>query len=87
MEKELMEFDQIIKRLDWLDEQHRKDKAELEALSDQLADANGESTFIKTIRSRGYRFVAPATVHQIEIARHPSSIAEKASAVTQFGMR
>jgi chromosome segregation ATPase len=42
MEKELMEFDQIIKRLDWLDEQHRKDKAELEALSEQLADTNGE---------------------------------------------
>ena len=37
-----MEFDQIFKRLDWLDEQHRKDKASLEALSEQLADITGE---------------------------------------------
>jgi hypothetical protein len=36
-----MEFDQIIKRLDWMDEQHRKDKASLEALAEQVADANG----------------------------------------------
>ena len=37
-----MEFDQIIKRLDWLDEEHRKDKASLEAMSEQLAEANRE---------------------------------------------
>lgn len=37
-----MEFDQIVKRLDWLDEQYRKDKVELEALSEKLADTNGE---------------------------------------------
>ena len=37
-----MEFDQIIKRLDWLDEQHRKDKAAVEALTEQLAEAKGE---------------------------------------------
>jgi chromosome segregation ATPase len=37
-----MEFDQIIKRLDWLDEEHRKDKAALQALSEQLANTNGE---------------------------------------------
>ena len=37
-----MEFDQIFKRLDWLDEEHRKDKAAMEALSEQLANTNGE---------------------------------------------
>jgi chromosome segregation ATPase len=39
---EPMEFDQIIKRLDWLDEEHRKDKAAVEALSEQLADSKGD---------------------------------------------
>ena len=37
-----MEFEQIIKRLDWLDEEHRKDKAALDVLSEQLAKTNGE---------------------------------------------
>lgn len=37
-----MEFEQIIKRLDWLDEEHRKDKAALEAMSKQLASAEGD---------------------------------------------
>ena len=40
-----MEFDQIIKRLDWLDEEHRKDKTSLDALTDQLAEAKGELKF------------------------------------------
>jgi len=42
---EQMEFDQIIKRLDWLDEEHRKDKAALDALIDQLAETKGELKF------------------------------------------
>jgi chromosome segregation ATPase len=42
MEMEQMEFDQIFKRLDWLDEEHRKDRAEVEALTEQLANINGE---------------------------------------------
>ncbi len=37
-----MEFEQIIKRLDWLDEEHRKDKAAMEALTEQLAKTNGD---------------------------------------------
>jgi chromosome segregation ATPase len=40
-----MEFDQIIKRLDWLDEEHRKDKAVLDAVSEQLAETKGELKF------------------------------------------
>jgi len=43
-----MEFDQIIKRLDWLDEEHRKDKAALAALTDQLAETKGELKFANT---------------------------------------
>ena len=40
-----MEFDQINKRLDWLDEEHRKDKTALDALTDQLAETKGELKF------------------------------------------
>ena len=43
-----MEFDQIIKRLDWLDEEHRKDKAALDALTEQLAETKGELKFAHT---------------------------------------
>ena len=32
-----MEFEQIIKRLEWLDDEHRKDKAALKSLSDRIA--------------------------------------------------
>jgi chromosome segregation ATPase len=32
-----MEFEQIIKRLEWLDDEHRKDKATLKSLSDRIA--------------------------------------------------
>jgi len=37
-----MEFEQIIKRLEWLDEEHRKDKAAIEALLDRLAKTENE---------------------------------------------
>jgi chromosome segregation ATPase len=37
-----MEFEQIIKRLDWLDEEHRKDKVKLDTLYEKLADTQGE---------------------------------------------
>ncbi len=37
-----MEFEQIIKRLDWLDEEHRKNKVELDNLLEKLADTQGE---------------------------------------------
>jgi len=43
-----MEFDQIIKRLDWLDEEHRKEKAALEPLIDQLAETKRELKFANT---------------------------------------
>jgi chromosome segregation ATPase len=37
-----MEFEQIIKRLDWLDEEHRKDKLALISINDKLAEAERE---------------------------------------------
>jgi chromosome segregation ATPase len=37
-----MEFEQIIKRLDWLDEEHRKDKIALDTLKEQLANTESE---------------------------------------------
>lgn len=36
-----MELDQIVKRLDWLDEEHRKDKHALSALEERLASLDG----------------------------------------------
>jgi chromosome segregation ATPase len=42
MESEQMEFEQIIKRLDWLDEEHRKNKIELDTFVDKLAHSEGE---------------------------------------------
>ena len=40
-----MEFEQIIKRLDWLDEERRKDKTVLDTMSDQLAETKRELRF------------------------------------------
>ncbi len=37
-----MEFEQIIKRLDWLDEEHRKNKTELGTLAEKLTHTEGE---------------------------------------------
>jgi chromosome segregation ATPase len=42
METEQMEFEQIIKRLDWLDEEHRKGKVELDNIMEKLANNQGE---------------------------------------------
>ncbi len=36
-----MELDQIVKRLGWLDEEHRKDKHALNALEERLASLDG----------------------------------------------
>jgi chromosome segregation ATPase len=37
-----MELDQITKRLDWIDEQHRKDKMAMDALAEKLESTQGE---------------------------------------------
>jgi len=46
-----MEFEQIVKRLEWLDEEHRKDKAALSALEEHIASfSNDFSTLSKQIK-------------------------------------
>jgi chromosome segregation ATPase len=37
-----MEFEQIIKRLDWLDEEHRKDKSTIDALTQRASSLEGD---------------------------------------------
>jgi len=44
-----MEFEQIIKRLDWLDEEHRKDKSTIDLLSQRVSNLEGE---LKATNSR-----------------------------------
>ena len=46
-----MEFEQIVKRLEWLDEEHRKDKASLSVLEERIASLDGNiSTLTKQIK-------------------------------------
>jgi chromosome segregation ATPase len=46
-----MEFEQIVKRLEWLDEEHRKDKAALSSLEERIASFNNDfSTLSKQIK-------------------------------------
>ena len=42
-----MEFEQIVKRLEWLDDEHRKDKASLAALEERIASLVGENKALK----------------------------------------
>jgi DNA repair exonuclease SbcCD ATPase subunit len=39
-----MEFEQIVKRLEWLDDEHRKDKAALSALEERITSLDGNIT-------------------------------------------
>jgi chromosome segregation ATPase len=46
-----MEFEQIVKRLEWLDEEHRKDKAAINALEERIGALGGDiSTLSKQIK-------------------------------------
>ena len=46
-----MEFEQIVKRLEWLDEEHRKDKAALSALEERIASFDGTiNTLTKQVK-------------------------------------
>lgn len=46
-----MEFEQIVKRLEWLDEEHRKDRAALSTLEEQIASLEGNiNTLSKQIK-------------------------------------
>lgn len=46
-----MEFEQIVKRLEWLDEEHRKDKAVLNTLEERITSLDGNiSTLTKQVK-------------------------------------
>ncbi|HKI52851.1 MAG TPA: hypothetical protein VJ987_01910, partial [Anaerolineales bacterium] len=46
-----MDFEQIVKRLQWLDEEHRKDKAAIIELEERLAAYEGEiNTVAKQVK-------------------------------------
>ena len=42
-----MDFEQIVKRLQWLDEEHRKDKAAIIALEERIASFEGNIETVK----------------------------------------
>ena len=68
-----MEFEQIIKRLDWLDEEHRKDKEITDVLNQQINNLEGEikvsNKKIKELTSQLSKLSsAPARIDQYDTA-------------------
>lgn len=65
-----MEFEQIVKQLEWLDEEHRKDKAALSALEESIASADGNISIL--------------TKHAKELNKKMSAIELTAARLNQF---
>jgi chromosome segregation ATPase len=68
-----MEFDQILKRLNWLDEEHRKDKSTVDALVQRAANLEGDLKLankkIKELTTQITRLsTAPARIEQFDTA-------------------
>jgi chromosome segregation ATPase len=68
-----MEFEQIIKRLDWLDEEHRKDKSTVEALVQRASNLEGDlktaNKKIKELTTQiSHLSTAPARIEQFDNA-------------------
>jgi chromosome segregation ATPase len=68
-----MEFEQIIKRLDWLDEEHRKDKETIDVLTQHISNLEGElKAANKRIKELNNQFSklssAPARIDQYDTA-------------------
>ncbi len=61
-----MEFEQIIKRLDWLDEEHRKDKNAMTTLGDRMSSLEGE---IKAINKKLKQISAETSKLSLTAAR------------------
>jgi len=78
-----MEFEQIIKRLEWLDQEHRKDKKAISALQEQIASLevslNGVS---KQIRSLGRQTTEAATSSK-RLAQFDAFLAEQRTEMSQ----
>ncbi len=47
-----MEFEQIVKQLEWLDEEHRKDRVTLNALEESITDVNSLTKQIQNMNKR-----------------------------------
>jgi chromosome segregation ATPase len=79
-----MEFDQIIKRLDWLDEEHRKDKTALDAMFEQLAETKGELKFAnKKIKELNTELSKLSTV-SARIDQFNDSLAQQRVAIIKY---
>jgi chromosome segregation ATPase len=68
-----MEFEQIIKRLDWLDEEHRKDKSTIEVLTQRASNLEGDlkaaNKKIKELTTQiSHLSTAPARIEQFDTA-------------------
>jgi chromosome segregation ATPase len=68
-----MEFEQIIKRLDWLDEEHRKDKGAISALTQRESNLEGDlkaaNKKIKELTTQlSHLSTAPARIEQFDNA-------------------
>jgi len=65
-----MEFEQIVKRLEWLDDEHRKDKAALTTLEEKLVSLDsGSTTLAKQVK---------------EVSKKVSEIGSAGARLTQF---
>ncbi|HTX89921.1 MAG TPA: hypothetical protein VMC09_01780 [Anaerolineales bacterium] len=79
-----MEFEQIIKRLDWLDEEHRKDKNALDALSEKLAKTDSELKIAnKRLKELGTEFYQLTTA-AARIEQYDKSLAQLRTEVVKY---
>lgn len=86
-----MEFEQIIKRLDWLDEEHRKDKntidaltqravnleGELKAANKKIKDLSAQMSKLSTTAARIEQFDSALAQHRSDIVNYVNSVEEK----------
>lgn len=86
-----MEFEQIIKRLDWLDEEHRKDKNTIDALTQRAVNLEGElkaankkikdlsiqMSKLSTTAARIEQFDSALAQHRNDIVEYVNSVEEK----------
>jgi chromosome segregation ATPase len=72
-----MEFDQIIKRLDWLDEAYRKDKSTIEALTQHINNLEGD---LKTANKKIKELIPQVS----QLSTAPARIEQYDAALTQL---
>ncbi|GAB4505711.1 MAG: hypothetical protein Fur0043_27080 [Anaerolineales bacterium] len=78
-----MEFEQVVKRLEWLDEEHRKDKAALAAMEERLASLESMlSTVVKQIKDLGKK-VSDSSLAEARIAQFEEAVARQRADMNQ----